>query len=98
MRNRLLAVVATVAVGFMTAVAVPSPATAFHSAPRVPKLDWQPCGALQCATATVPLDYDRPIGPTIQLALVRRLATDPAHRIGTLFVQTGGPGSSSVDV
>jgi pimeloyl-ACP methyl ester carboxylesterase len=50
----------------------------------------------QCATATVPLDYDRPRGRTITLALIRLPAADPARRIGSLFPNPGGPGGSGV--
>jgi hypothetical protein len=46
----------------------------------------------ECATANLPLDYDDPKGPTIEVALLRVKAKDPAHRLGTLFVNPGGPG------
>lgn len=70
-------------------------ATQVHA--PVPRLAWTDCGdGLQCATARVPLDYDRPTGPTITLALAKLPATDPAHRIGTLFINPGGPGGSGV--
>lgn len=59
---------------------------------------WTPCGdRLECATVPVPLDWSRPHGPTISLAVIRHLATDPAHRIGSLLVNPGGPGDSGVD-
>jgi pimeloyl-ACP methyl ester carboxylesterase len=61
------------------------------------KLSWSDCDGLQCATAQVPLDYDQPKGRQISLALVKRPATDPAHRIGSLFTNPGGPGNSGVD-
>jgi pimeloyl-ACP methyl ester carboxylesterase len=44
----------------------------------------------------VPVDYARPAGGTVGLALLRRAAEDPAHRIGTLFVFAGGPGGSGI--
>jgi pimeloyl-ACP methyl ester carboxylesterase len=44
----------------------------------------------------VPLDYDRPRGDRISLALIRRLADDPSARIGSLLVNPGGPGGSGV--
>jgi pimeloyl-ACP methyl ester carboxylesterase len=53
--------------------------------------------AYECATAGVPLDYDRPNGPAVQLAVVRIPARDPARRIGSLFLNPGGPGGSGVD-
>ncbi len=70
----------------------------------VPVLAWDQCsedegpteGDVECTTAAVPLDYDDPTGPTVDLDLLRVPATgDPADRIGTLFVNPGGPGGSS---
>ncbi|MFI6167678.1 alpha/beta hydrolase [Nocardia sp. NPDC051052] len=66
-----------------------------------PRLDWAPCqekslSKLQCATATVPVDYAHPDGPTLGLALVRQPATDQSRRIGTLFSPAGGPGASGI--
>ncbi|MFJ4485601.1 alpha/beta hydrolase [Streptomyces longwoodensis] len=46
----------------------------------------------RCAELTVPLDYRRPDGRTIEVAVSRLPATDPAHRHGTLFYNPGGPG------
>ena len=62
-------------------------------------IDWRPCGpprGLQCARIRVPLDWDRPNGRTISLALIRHLASKPAQRIGTLFINPGGPGDTGV--
>lgn len=65
---------------------------------RVPSLDWEPCGdGLECATAEVPLDYDRPQGRTVRLAVMRHPVADPSTRIGSLFVNPGGPGGSGLD-
>src|ERR1700678_2097273 len=62
------------------------------AAPSVPVLHWRSCyGGFQCATARVPLSYRDPRGAAISIAVVRHLATDPARRIGTLFVNLGGP-------
>jgi pimeloyl-ACP methyl ester carboxylesterase len=84
----VLTALAVVACGLTT-----GPATASGPpGPSVPVLDWSDCGGgFECATARVPLDYDRPAGRTIDLALLRLPAADPARRIGTAFV--GGPGS-----
>jgi pimeloyl-ACP methyl ester carboxylesterase len=43
------------------------------------------------------LDYEQPTGEQISLALIKSPATDAAHRIGSLFVNPGGPGESGVD-
>ena len=45
----------------------------------------------------VPLDYDRPKGKQITLALTRLPAGDPSRKIGSLFLNPGGPGGSGVD-
>jgi pimeloyl-ACP methyl ester carboxylesterase len=59
---------------------------------------WSDCGeGFQCADADVPLDYRRPHDRTISIALIRRVAADPAQRIGSLFFNPGGPGGSGVD-
>ncbi|MGH7764817.1 MAG: alpha/beta hydrolase [Candidatus Dormibacteraceae bacterium] len=44
----------------------------------------------------VPLDYAHPTARTIGLALIRKQATDPASRIGSLVLNFGGPGESGV--
>jgi hypothetical protein len=66
--------------------------------PPVPRLRWKDCGeGLDCTTARVPLDYDRPHGATSSLALIRLPASDPGRRIGSVFLNPGGPGKSGVD-
>jgi pimeloyl-ACP methyl ester carboxylesterase len=50
---------------------------------------------LDCATVSVPLDYDRPSGAQITLALTRRVHTSPdADYQGILLMNPGGPGGS----
>lgn len=75
------------------------------------QLDWGSCADLatapdtqfyraasfQCADLTVPLSYDDPAGPTITLKVLRRPATDPANRIGSVITNPGGPGASGVE-
>jgi pimeloyl-ACP methyl ester carboxylesterase len=60
-------------------------------------LDWERCGAGvdgECASLTVPLDYDNPDAGTIDLALARRRAQVSDERIGVLLYNPGGPGAS----
>ena len=45
----------------------------------------------------VPLDYDRPRGAKIPIALTRLRATDTRRRLGSVFVNPGGPGASGVE-
>ena len=47
---------------------------------------------LQCTHLTVPLDYAKPDGDTIELGILRRPAKDRAARIGALVINPGGPG------
>ena len=64
-----------------------------------PALDWYTCAAkVQCATVRLPLDYDEPAGASVQIAVVRVKARKPAARIGSLFVNPGGPGGSGTDM
>ena len=58
-------------------------------------LHWAPCGGLDCAVVTVPLDWDDPDGEAITLSLKRARATQA--RVGTLFINPGGPGGSGID-
>jgi pimeloyl-ACP methyl ester carboxylesterase len=64
------------------------------------KVKWKPCytdiGPFECDTVAVPLDYDTP-GETIRIALARLPATDPSQRIGSIFLNPGGPGGSGID-
>jgi pimeloyl-ACP methyl ester carboxylesterase len=63
-----------------------------------PVLHWTACQQIaECATVRLPLDYDSPHGATIGVGLLRIKAKDPAHRIGTLFANPGGPGDSATD-
>ncbi|MFC9248945.1 alpha/beta hydrolase [Streptomyces sp. NPDC057136] len=64
---------------------------------------WEPCRGeaqrgFECATAKVPLDYDRPWSRTIDLAVIRHRATAPGQRTGagtqSLFFNPGGPGGA----
>jgi hypothetical protein len=50
----------------------------------------------ECGTVSVPLDYARPDGRTVRIAVTRYRATDRAHRLGALAVNPGGPGNSGV--
>ncbi len=88
-----------------SATSPPTPPTAAVRGdirPVVPRLVWRPCTGpeqvgFQCATAKVPLDYTQPRGAQISLALIRKQATDQAHKIGSVFFNPGGPGGSGVD-
>jgi pimeloyl-ACP methyl ester carboxylesterase len=59
---------------------------------------WRGCGGgFLCASITVPLDYAHPAAGSITLKLIRLPAKDPAHRIGSLLINPGGPGASGIE-
>lgn len=68
-----------------------------------PTLDWEPCTSesldgFDCATFERPLNRARPNGAKVQLAVVRLPATGtPEQRIGSLFMNPGGPGGSGLE-
>jgi pimeloyl-ACP methyl ester carboxylesterase len=51
---------------------------------------------LQCARIAVPLDWNDPHGRKISLALIRLLGSKPKERIGTLFINPGGPADTGI--
>ena len=98
--SRAVAALCTItATSFAAAQPVPTAESAGVEAAATPALHWTPCEdeGLECATARVPLDYANPHGRTIDIALIRLPASDPSARIGSLFINPGGPGVSGVD-
>jgi pimeloyl-ACP methyl ester carboxylesterase len=94
----LVVAVVTLATGAVAATTAQAVVPPTASGPAVPHLEWTDCGdGFECATARVPLDYDRPQGKTIVFRLSRLPAADPSRRIGSLFLNPGGPGGSGVD-
>ncbi|WP_378732828.1 alpha/beta hydrolase [Nocardia brasiliensis] len=81
------------------AAAAPDPLERFERQ----AVEWRACGvevldasAVQCADITVPLDYSRPEGRTITVAISRMTATDPVRRRGVLLGNPGGPGGTGL--
>ena len=80
---------------------------ALPSALTAQKLAWGRCKATadstapgndwQCATLKVPLDWSKPQGETMGLALIRAKARG-GTRIGSLLFNFGGPGASGVSL
>lgn len=94
--TRRWAVSVAAAVGALVIAGVGVPYAA-GAAPAAPTISWAPCAdapQVDCGVMNVPLDYQRPNGKTIKLALERRKADDQAHKVGSLFVNPGGPGGS----
>ncbi|WP_405873000.1 alpha/beta hydrolase [Streptomyces sp. NBC_00005] len=65
-------------------------------------LEWTKCEGSgldprqQCATLEVPMDYARPDGPKIDLAVSRIPSEKPSARRGALLLIPGGPGGTSL--
>lgn len=64
-------------------------------------ISWRACASealptQECGELEVPLDYDEPDGAMISIAVARVPATDQAQRIGSLFLNPGGPGGPGV--
>ena len=104
----VLVALATGAIGLVApGAASAAPATAKAPAP----ISWSQCPAdeldglpadelprYSCADYAVPLDHDKPRLGTINIALMRRAANNQAARIGSLFLNPGGPGGSGFNL
>ncbi len=74
--------------------------------PKVQDIRWGACPTeishempnLQCGTLQVPLDYRRPNGKQITVAVSKLSAADPSQRRGSLFLNPGGPGGTGLDM
>src|SRR5438105_3646437 len=87
------------AVGLLgVAVVVSAPAVARSAGPGpagAPVLRWHPCeGGFFCATLRVPLDYRRPGGRVISIAVIEHRAAS-RRPVGSLLFNSGGPGGGS---
>ncbi|NUP02651.1 MAG: alpha/beta fold hydrolase, partial [Nonomuraea sp.] len=107
--RRVLAAALLVATGCASAPA--EPATDGPAA-GTDTITWGPCtdikrpdgepparqdSSVRCGKLAVPLDYARPDGDKIELALIKLPATDPKKRLGSMVFNFGGPGASGVD-
>jgi pimeloyl-ACP methyl ester carboxylesterase len=101
MHSLIAALVAT------ATLAAPAPAT-----DRPATVNWHTCAqsptdaegqaldaaGVDCADVKVPLDYTRPRGRTITVAIARSKAPDTAHRVGPMIINLGGPASPVLSV
>nr|WP_245765299.1 alpha/beta hydrolase [Nonomuraea jiangxiensis] len=59
-------------------------------------MSWSACGnGYECTTLNVPLNYTKPAGKRIKIAMIRLPAT--GKRIGSIVLNFGGPGASGID-
>ncbi|MFF7551657.1 alpha/beta hydrolase [Streptomyces olivaceus] len=67
-----------------------------------PKLDWGECTkdvaapGVECTTLKVPLDYEKPDGKKIEIAVSRMASKNPDKRHGVLLTNSGGPGGQTL--
>ncbi|GAB3401042.1 alpha/beta hydrolase [Flindersiella endophytica] len=107
-RIRLTAVAAAAALSVLATGLAASPATANARATAVewgqcpdfgsPTSDLPSAARLECGTVSVPLDYRRPAGERIEVAVSRLASTNPAKRRGVLLLNPGGPGGPGLEL
>ncbi|WP_225993947.1 alpha/beta fold hydrolase [Actinomadura rudentiformis] len=96
------------AVAATAGTSAPSP-NATQVAAAAGRIAWKPCPAkdpvlgellkgLECGSLQVPLDYARPKGKKIRLALTRAKATDTKNYQGIALLNRGGPGGYGRDL
>lgn len=70
--------------------------------PSSTAIDWRPCdhhARFDCAEVLLPLDHADPGGDQVRIALRRLPAGGPEEeRLGTLWINPGGPGESGIDL
>ncbi|MBC9711144.1 alpha/beta fold hydrolase [Streptomyces sp. TRM66268-LWL] len=88
----------------------PSASDGRKGVPDKSAIDWTRCKAptanqgmgkapgskWQCGSIEVPLVQDEPKGEQVEIALIRKPATEPDRRLGALLFNFGGPGGSGV--
>jgi pimeloyl-ACP methyl ester carboxylesterase len=90
-----LSVAVVASIGCSPALAAADASAAATHAPS-----WGACpypdvpAKLQCATLTVPVDYAHPARGSTHVVIDRLPALSPAHRLGSLVFDPGGPGGS----
>jgi len=105
--RRLVGSGLTLLVAFGAACGTPTRSSSSTSPPPLPAaappapISWSTCAGnpgLQCGSVSVPIDYQHPGGSTLDVAVSRAVALDPAQRIGTLVFNPGGPGESGIQI
>ncbi len=102
-----VALISALALG--TIVSGPGTASAQTEAAAVRPAAWGPCAAdvlaeipaaertkVSCAVQEVPVDHSRPRGDSTGVIMMKRPAGDPAKKIGSLFINPGGPGGAGL--
>lgn len=109
LKFRLATVIGVLVAGLCTQVSSSAAATgARHDSPvtGIGSINWGTCAdpglagvGAQCGTLSVPVDYSRPNGPKVQLALSRFQHTSSAADYqGAILTNPGGPGGSGLEL
>ncbi|KAH4070358.1 hypothetical protein HBI75_088190 [Parastagonospora nodorum] len=68
-------------------------------------IEWSTCpkevgASLQCGNLSVPIDWDQPGGEHFTLGMVKlpAISSNSTKKIGSLFVNPGGPGGSAAEI
>lgn len=98
---------AVIAVSAIVSGVLSVPVGAQPAEVAVSGVEWGPCSAADlkdvpadqlklysCGALRVPIDHDNAELGTIDIAMMRRSATKPESRIGSIFINPGGPGGS----
>src|SRR5690349_15718028 len=99
--RRILAAAMTIALAAVGAAATGARADQVHSGGYDPQIKWGTCTdpsllsrKAECGVLAVPVDYSKPDGPTLDLAVARIKHTVPdAKYQGVMLVNPGGPGA-----
>ncbi len=106
-RSRMAILLAAGVVGTLVPVLAPTTAPATGNDPlgqyHRQKPSWHRCAktlpaAYQCARIKVPLDYSRPGGKKLDLAISRMKTSTKKERRGVLLFNPGGPGTEGLDL
>jgi pimeloyl-ACP methyl ester carboxylesterase len=103
--TRVAILTSVMGVALLTATSAGAASTgATSSTPSVSSINWGPCAeqdlqdaGAQCGMLSVPLNYSKPNGPQIQLAVSRIQHTSSNYQ-GIILTNPGGPGGSGLDL
>lgn len=80
------------------ASAIPAASASPKPVATVSPARWSDCGGgFTCAEVRVPLDYAAPSEGYLNISMIRSAARDRDGRMGSLFINPGGPGASGVE-
>lgn len=104
MRKTLLCAVATISFPALLLTVPPAAQAKTAASAATPKITWGACTSAalksrgaECAKVAVPLDYNKPRGKKIKIAISRIKHTVPAPQYqGVMLVNPGGPGGSGL--